>query len=97
VIAGVNRRLTSLENKVQPSSFITEEQAVEVSQRVKALAEFLTSRSGGKVHFQAIYQELYRRYGVAGYKSIRLDQYEAVLAFLEGWRKAAIDEQKQEE
>jgi hypothetical protein len=89
VIAGVNRRLGSLEDKLSPAAYITEEQAAEVANRVKALAEYLTAQSRGKTHYQAVYQELYRRFGVSGYKTIRIEQYEAVLAFLEDWRKSA--------
>ncbi|CAA9316306.1 MAG: hypothetical protein AVDCRST_MAG93-5512, partial [uncultured Chloroflexia bacterium] len=39
-----------------------------------------------KNHYQAIFQELYRRFGVASYKTIIQEQYGAVLAFLEDWR-----------
>jgi hypothetical protein len=35
-----------------------------------------------------MFGERYRRYGVASYKTIRVEQYTAVLAFLEDWRKA---------
>jgi hypothetical protein len=63
-------------------------QAAEVSNRVKALAELLTGKDASKNHYQGIFGELYRRYGVSSYKTIRLEQYEAVLTFLEDWRKS---------
>lgn len=88
-IGDIEVRLGVLEDRVHPTSLITEQQANEVSLRVRALAELLTSMEQGKVHYQAIFGELYRRYGVASYKLIRQDQYPSVLAFLEDWRQVA--------
>ncbi|NJL06188.1 MAG: hypothetical protein HC911_15045 [Chloroflexaceae bacterium] len=45
---------------------------------------------GGKNHYQGIFGELYRHFGVSSYKLIRIEQYDAVLAFLEQWREAAM-------
>ncbi len=88
-IAGVEIRLDLLEEQLQPSASITDTQATEVSNRVKALAELLTSTQAGKNHYQGIFAELYRRFGVSSYKLIRQEQYSEVLAFLEDWRVAA--------
>jgi hypothetical protein len=54
-------RLGVLEDRVLPTALISEPQANEVSLRVKALAELLTTRDTGKVHYQTIFAELYRR------------------------------------
>ncbi|HSH82375.1 MAG TPA: phage antirepressor N-terminal domain-containing protein [Herpetosiphonaceae bacterium] len=85
-VAEVEVRLGVLEDRLHPAAFITEEQAAEVSNRVKALAELLSGRDKSKNHYQSIFQELYRRFGVASYKTIIQDQYGAVLAFLADWR-----------
>jgi hypothetical protein len=87
-ITDVQVRLGVLEDKLHPAAYITDAQAAEVSSQVKALAELLSGKEAGKNHYQGIFGELYRRYGVSSYKTIRLEQYEAVLAFLEDWRKA---------
>ena len=87
-ITSVQVRLGVLEDKLHPAAYITDTQAAEVSSQVKALAELLTSKDASKNHYQGIFGELYRRYGVASYKTIRVEQYAAVLAFLEDWRKA---------
>jgi hypothetical protein len=63
-----------------------------VSNQVKALAELLTGKDKAKNHYQGIFGELYRRFGVSSYKLIRHSQYDAVLAFLDDWRKAASRE-----
>lgn len=87
-ITDVQVRLGVLEDKLHPAAYITDAQAAEVSNQVKALAELLTGKEAGKNHYQGIFGELYRRYGVSSYKTIRIEQYAAVLAFLEDWRKA---------
>src|SRR5215207_3908335 len=91
-IINVQVRLGVLEDKLHPAAYITDAQAAEVSNKVKALAELLTGKETGKNHYQGIFGELYRRYGVSSYKTIRIEQYEAVLAFPEDWRKATSSE-----
>jgi len=89
-IVDIHVRLEVLEDKLQPPALITEEQATEVSNNVKALAELLTSKDAGKNHYQSIFAELYRRFGVSSYKNIRQGQYQAVLKFLEDWHKVTM-------
>ncbi len=88
-IAGVEVRLGLLEDQLHPGAFVTEAQASEVSNRVKALGELLTAKHAGKNQYQSIFAELYRRFGVSSYKTIAQEQYVSVLAFLEDWRTAA--------
>jgi hypothetical protein len=85
----VDVRLGAVEEQLLPGASITDEQATEVSNRVKALAELLTSVHASKNHYQGIFAELYRRFGVSSYKLIPQQRYAAVLAFLEAWRVAA--------
>jgi hypothetical protein len=89
-VSDLQVRLGVLEERIHPSAYITDEQGAEVSQQVKALAETLTGKDKTKNHYQGIFSELYRRYGVASYKLIRQDQYAAVLAFLDDWRNAVL-------
>jgi hypothetical protein len=88
-VGEIEVRLGVIEEKLHPGAFITQEQANEVSLKVKALAEFLTTKDHGKIHYQTIFAELYRRYGVSSYKIIRQDQYDAVMQLLDDWRAAA--------
>ncbi|GAC1563285.1 MAG: hypothetical protein NVS2B7_37240 [Herpetosiphon sp.] len=85
----VDVRLGVIEDRLQPGASITDEQATEVSNRVKALAELLTTTLAGKNHYQGIFAELYRRFGVSSYKMIPQRKYGSVLAFLEEWRAVA--------
>jgi len=88
-IGEIHVRLGELEERVHPGAFITDAQANEVSLKVKALAELLTSKDKAKNHYQGIFGELYRRFQVASYKLIRQDQYASVIAFLDDWGAAA--------
>ena len=81
----VEVRLGVLEERVQPASFITELQAAEISNRVKGLAQLLSTCDNSKNHYQSIFAEIYRRFGVSSYKAISQDQYTAVLTFLDDW------------
>lgn len=85
VFTGFEHRLGTLEKKLSPAALITEEQAETISSTVKALAELMTTKDHSKNHYQGIFSELYRRFGVSSYKNIRLDRYEQVLSFLEDW------------
>jgi hypothetical protein len=89
IVGDLERRLKTVEQTTSTTSAITNTQATEISNRVKALAELLTRTHPGKNHYQGIFGELYRRFGVSSYKLIRQEQYQAVLDFLERWRKTA--------
>ncbi|MBA3946209.1 MAG: ORF6C domain-containing protein [Herpetosiphonaceae bacterium] len=89
-LSDVQVRLGVLEDQLQPASYVTDAQATEISNRVKALGELLTTQGPAKNHYQGIFAELYRRFGVSSYKTVQLEQYTAVLDFLEDWRVAAI-------
>src|SRR5690606_191639 len=84
VVGEIGRRLKSVEGKLRPDAYITDEQAAEISLQVKALARLM---GGESAHYQSVFTELYRRFGVASYKLVRVEQYEGVLGFLEGWRR----------
>lgn len=88
VVGDIHRRLGLVERKLTPATLVTDAQAEEISGSVKSLAELMTSKSTGKNHYQGIFAELYRRFGVSSYKNIRLEQYEHVLQFLEEWRQS---------
>ena len=86
VVGDISRRLGTLESRLSPGSYITDEQAAEISQKVKALAGLLQEQAPGKNYYQSIFGELYRRYNVSSYKLIRQSQYTEVIAFLDSWR-----------
>jgi hypothetical protein len=88
VVGDLKRRLGSIERQMLPTSTITDEQAAEISNKVKALAQFLTTKEPGRNFYQSIFGELYRRFAVSSYKNVRKDQYQDVLKFLDEWLEA---------
>jgi hypothetical protein len=103
----MDARLERIEERLSPpQNFITEDQAVVIAMEVKALAELLTTREANESsqatsgrnakrkpqnQYANIFAELYRRYSVSSYRSVRLSQYPAVLQFLADWKKASDD------
>jgi hypothetical protein len=49
-----------------------------------------TRHDPGKNHFGGIFGERYRRCRVTDYKSIRQDQFDEVIRFLDEWRDRAL-------
>jgi hypothetical protein len=96
VIGALQRRVGTVENRLSPGAAITEDQAAEVSNRVKALAHLLSGKEKGKNHYQGVFGELYRRFGVTSYTHIPQGQYAEVLKFLEEWRQAVASEEGSE-
>ena len=87
VIRDMQRRLGALEERIQPTQLITEEEAAEVSIQVKALADVLSGRDPSKNHYQSIFGELNRRFRVASYRRLSRSQLAEVVQFLDEWRE----------
>ena len=87
VFQDLRQRVRHLEQRLDPAYLITEEQQATVQNTVKGLALLMTGQDG-KNHFQGVWSEIYRRWGVPDYKHLRQGQFEAVLSFLEEWRQA---------
>ena len=60
----VDVRLGAVEDRVRPGAAITDAQATDVSNQVKALAELLMGKDASKNHYQGILAELDRRFGM---------------------------------
>lgn len=88
IVGEHSRRLTALEQQLAPRQAITDEQATDIAEKVKALAVLLTGHDSSKNHFQSIFAELYRRFRVSSYKVIRQSQYHLVVDFLDEWAAA---------
>jgi hypothetical protein len=89
VFQDLRKRVSHLERRLDPAYLITDEQQAAVLNAVKGLAMLMMSRDG-KNHFQGVWGEIYRRWGVPDYKHIQQGQFEAVLGFLEEWRQAFL-------
>ncbi len=88
-VSQTKKDVAEITRRVAPGTPITEEQAGDLQQRVKALAMLLTEATPGKNHFQAIWGELNRRCGVSGYRNIPASRYAEVVKLLEDWHTRA--------
>ncbi len=91
VVGDLNRRVASLEQKMAPAALISEDQAGQISQAVKAVALALGKQSG-RNEFGAIYGELYRKFGITGYKQLPRGRFDDAMRFLTEWYQTITGE-----
>lgn len=92
-LADYGQRLEQLESQLgDPGRFITNDQASQISQAVKAVALALGRRSG-RNEFGACYGELYRKFGITSYKMLPQKRFEEAMKFLSDWYQNLTDHQ----
>jgi len=71
---------------------ITDEQAAEVQEMVKVIAEELTRQSAGggqqKNYYSSLFTELHRRFRVSSYKNLTIEKYARAIAWLRDYDDA---------
>jgi len=93
VMGGTLRELKAVRARLAPGNLITDEQAAEVQEMVKAIAFEMTRRqsaaASGKLNpFAALFGELHRRFRVTSYRNIPVDRYPDVIAWLRSYQNA---------
>jgi ferritin-like metal-binding protein YciE len=84
-LADHDERLENIESTLGDTGrLVTPDQASQISQAVKTVAIALGKKSG-RNEFGAIYGELYRKFGITGYKMLPARQFEAAMRFLTEW------------
>ncbi len=73
--------MTVVEEKLSPVTAVTDEQAMQISQAVKAIAMVMEKQSG-RNEFQGVYGELYRRFGITSYKLLPAEKFADAMQFL---------------
>jgi hypothetical protein len=85
-------RLEQLEAKLAPADrAITNEQASQISQAVKAVAIALGKKSG-RNEFGGVYGEFYRRFGITSYKMLPAHRFDKAMRFLTDWHQNLVGE-----
>ena len=78
-------RLERIEAQLgDPGRHVSEEQASQISQAVKAVAMKLSERSG-RNEYGGVYGELYRRFGITSYKHLPVARFDEALTWLSEW------------
>jgi hypothetical protein len=91
-LAQYGERLEQLESKLaRPERHVTEEQASQISQAVKAVAVALGKKTK-RNEFGACYGELYRRYGITSYKMLPAKKFDEAMKFLNDWYQNLVSD-----
>lgn len=86
------REVQTLKKRLDPGATITDEQAAELSNRIKAIAEELTRQTAGtpnqKNYYASLFGELHRRFRVSSYKNLTIEKYEQAMRWLRDYDEA---------
>lgn len=86
-LADHDQRLEDIEATLGDTGrLVTPDQASQISQAVKAVAIALGKKSG-RNEFGAIYGELYRKFGITGYKQLPASKFQQAMNWLNEWRE----------
>jgi hypothetical protein len=85
-------RLDSLEAEIfVDDRHLTQDQASQLSQSVKAVAMELGKKTG-RNEFGGVYGELYRRYSITSYKMMPAGKFQAAMGWLTEWHQSLVDD-----
>ncbi len=85
----VMERVTAVEKQLAPGNSITNEQASQISQAVKAVAIALGKKSG-RNEFGAVFGQLYREYGITSYKLLPSSKFDDAMKYLTEWHQEIV-------
>lgn len=92
VMGATIREVQTLKKRLDPGATIADEQAAELSNRIKAIAEELTRQAAGtpnqKNFYASIFGELHRRFRVSSYKNLTMEKYEQAMRWLSDYDEA---------
>jgi len=92
VVGDLTQRVETLEKRVAPGEAITDDQASQISQAVKAVAMTLTKQSGSN-QFGAVYGELYRKFGITSYKLLPANRFQEAMDYLTDWHQSLVGDE----
>lgn len=83
-VGDLTKRVTLIEQRLTPGNSVTEDQASQISQAVKAVAMKMSEQSG-RNEYGGVYGELYRKYGITSYKLLPATKFESAMSWLSDW------------
>lgn len=86
-----DQRLEQIEAILGDSeSFITTEQAMQISQAVKAIAMEIQKKTK-RNEYGAVYGQMYREFGITSYKQLPMQKFESAMKWLTEWYQKITD------
>lgn len=92
VYGDLTKRVETLEQRMGPGQPVTEDQASQISQAVKAVAMTLSKTSGSN-QYGSVYGELYRKFGITSYKLLPARRFNEAMEFLTEWNNQLVGEE----
>ena len=90
-LEAVEARLETVEEALTlPGRTVSQDEASQVSQAVKAVA-LAVGKKSGRNEFGAVYGELYRKFGITGYKQLPARRFAEAMRFLTEWHESVTD------
>jgi hypothetical protein len=86
IVGDIDKRLAAVENKVTPGTAVTESQAMQISQAVKAVALEIGKQTN-RNEYGAVYGEMYRKFAITGYKMLPASRFQECVAWLTEWHQ----------
>lgn len=86
-VDGMRDDIELLKARTDPGEAVTQSQAMQISQAVKAVARELGKQTK-RNEYGGVYGELYRRYEITSYKELPSAQFDECLAWLTDWHKS---------
>ena len=83
-IGNIDQRVIILEERTAPSNQITDAQASQISQAVKAVAMKLSEKTG-RNEYGGVYGELYRKFEITSYKLLPVGEFKDAMTWLSEW------------
>lgn len=80
---GIATRVSTLEVQIGPYAPVSDAQAADLAQAVRNVGYQLEQRGIGD--YRSVYTELYKTFGITGYKNLPREKYEAALTWLHAW------------
>ena len=84
-------RLEEIESKLADDAIISEAQASQISQAVKAVAIVLGKQTG-RNEFGACYGEIYRKFNITSYRQLPRGKFDEAMTFLTEWHQSLTDD-----
>jgi len=92
VYGDLTKRVETIEQRMGPGQPVTEDQASQISQAVKAVAMTLSKKSGSN-QYGAVYGELYRKFGITSYKLLPARRFNEAMEFLTQWNNELVGDE----
>ena len=92
IVGDLTQRVATIEKQTSSDKSVTEDQASQISQAVKAVAMALSQQSG-RNEYGGVYGELYRRFGITSYKLLPARRFQEAMDWLSEWYQSITDEE----